>query len=138
MNKRNLHLLLLLISWTALSGQTPGLSRISKDTSRCYDPFELKAIALKLILGNECDTLLKVFKKVVIAKDTMITSQARTITKQDIRYITTKQLVDEKEIQKVIIEKDLKKARRRIKWIKVGWAITTVALTVTTVLALVK
>lgn len=68
----------------------------------------------------------------------MITSQARTITKQDIRYITTKQLVDEKEIQKVIIEKDLKKARRRIKWIKVGWAITTVALTVTTVLALVK
>ena len=138
MSKRSLHLLLLLISWTALSGQTPGSSRVSKDTSRCYDPAELKAIALKLISGAECDTLLKVAKLTITAQDTVIKSQKKTIDKQDLRYIETEHLVDVCTLEKEVIKKDLKKAKRRLVWVKVGWAATAVVLTVTTVLALIK
>lgn len=130
--------MLLLISWTVSSAQTPGLARVSKDTSRCYTPAELKAIALKLISGAECDTLLKVAKLTIHAQDTVIKSQAKTIFDQDARYYKTEHLVDECELEKEAIKKDLKKAKRRLVWTKVGWAATAVVLTVTTVLALIQ
>lgn len=72
------------------------------------------------------------------AQAAAIQSQAKTIEKQDIRYLTTEHAVDECEVAKEAIKKDLKKAKRRLVWTKVGWAATTVVLTVTTVLALVK
>lgn len=137
MSKRSLHLLLLLISWTALSGQTPGSSRVSKDTTRCYDPSELKAIALKLISGAECDTLLKVAKLTMAAQDTAIKSQAKTIEKQDIRYLETEHLVDICTLEKEVIKKDLKKVKRQLIVVKIGWAATAVIGAVTTVLALI-
>lgn len=93
---------------------------------------------MKLIDGRECDTLLKVANAIITQKDTTIASQARTITKQDIRQMTTEHLVDECETEKTAIKKDLKKTKRRLTWTKVGWAATTVVLAVTTVLALVK
>lgn len=123
---------------TRLSGQTQGSLRVSKDTTRCYTPAELRAIALKTIRANECDTLLKVANAIITAKDTVIKSQAKTIDKQDLRYITTEHAVDECEVAKEAVKKDLKKAKRRLVWTKVGWAATAVVLTVTTVLALVK
>lgn len=137
MNRRNLHLLLLLISWTALSAQTPGSSHVSKDTSRCYTPTELRAIALKLVSGAECDTLLKVAKLTMSAQDTVIKSQKITIDKQDIRYLTTEHLVDECVLQKEALKKDLKKAKRKLIATQIAWAATGVILTITTVLALI-
>jgi hypothetical protein len=71
------------------------------------------------------------------AQDTVIKSQKITIDKQDIRYLTTEHLVDECMLQQTVLKKDLKKAKRRLVWTKVGWAATAVVLTVTTVLALV-
>jgi len=136
-SKRNLHLLLLLISWTVSSAQTPGLTRVPKDTSRCYTPTELRAIALKLVSGAECDTLLKVSKLTITAQDTVIQSQAKTILLQENRYKSTERLVRKKEIQIGILQKDLKKAKRRLVWTKVGWAATAVVLVTTTILAMV-
>ena len=137
MNRRNLHLLLLLISWTVSSAQTPGLARVSKDTSRCYTPIELRAIALKLVSGAECDTLLKIAKLTMSAQDTVIKSQKITIEQQDIRYLTTEHLVDECVLQKEALKKDLKKAKRKLIATQIAWAATGVILTITTVLALV-
>jgi hypothetical protein len=137
-SKKSLLLWLLLISWTQSSAQTQGSSLALRDTNRCYTPTELKAIALKLIHGAECDTLLKIANLTITAQDTAIKSQAKTIEKQDLRYITTEHLVDEVTLQRDAIKKDLKKSKRRLVWTKVGWAITTVVLTTTTVLALVK
>jgi len=111
---------------------------VSKDTSWCYTPAELKAIALSLIHGKECDTLLKVANLTIAAQDTVIKSQKKTIDQQDLRYITTEHLVDEMTLQRDVAKKDLKKAKRRLVWTKVGWATTSVILVVTTVLALVK
>jgi hypothetical protein len=111
---------------------------VSKDTSRCYTPAELKAIALKLISGAECDTLLKVAKLTIVAQDSVVKSQKVTIDEQDIRYLTTEHAVDECVIQKEALKKDLKKAKRRLVWTKVGWAATAVVLVTTTILAMVK
>lgn len=137
MNRKNLHLLLLLISWTVSSAQTPGLTRVLKDTSRCYTPTELKAIALSLIQGKECDTLLKVANLTMAAQSNAIHSMQVTIDDQDLRYLTTEHLVDVCKLEKEVLQKDLKKAKNRLIWTKVGWAATAVVLTVTTVLALV-
>jgi hypothetical protein len=136
-NKRSLHLLLLLISWTVLSGQTQGSSLVSKDTKRCYDTTELRSIALRLISGVECDTLLKVAKLTIAAQDTVIKSQAKTIDIQEVRYHTTERLAKEYLDQKQVVQKELKKAKRRLVWTKIGWAATTVVLTTTTILALI-
>lgn len=138
MSKKSLLLLLLLISWTVLFGQTRAWSQGSKDTIKCYTPAELRAIAFKLISGAECDTLLKIANVISKEKDTTIASQARTIIKQDIRQITTEHLVDECQLTKRALQKDLKKARRHLLWTKVGWAGTTVILSITTVLALIN
>ena len=137
MNRRNLHLLLLLISWTVSSAQTPGLVRVPKDTSRCYTPIELRAIALKLVSGAECDTLLKVAKLTMTAQDTVIKSQERTILIQENRYKSTERLVKEKEIEITNLKKDIKKAKRKLIATQIAWAATSVILTITTVLALV-
>lgn len=123
---------------TPLSGLAQGSNPVLKDSLRCYTPVELRAIAMKLIDGRECDTLLKIANAVIRAKDTTIASQDRTIIKQDIRFMETEHLVDECNLQKGAIQSDLKKAKRRLTWTKVGWAATTVVLTVTTVLALIK
>lgn len=138
MNRRSLHLLLLLISWTVSFAQTPGSSPASKDTVRCYTPVELRAIALKTIRAAECDTLLKVANAIIIKDSLAIKSQKKTIDQQDLRYITTEHLVDECVLQKEVLKKDLKKAKRRLVWTKVGWAATAVMLVTTTILAMVK
>lgn len=138
MSKKSLHLLLLLISWTVLSGQTPGLNLALKDSSRCYYPSELKVIALKLISGTECDTLLKIARLTIITQDTAIKSQAKIIEKQDIRYVEAEHLISLSNNEKEVLRKDLKKTKSRLTWTKVGWVATTVLLTITTILALVK
>lgn len=127
MSRKSLHLLLLLISWTVSFAQTPGSNLALRDTNRCYTPTELKAIALKLINGAECDTLLKVANLTLIAQDKVVKSQKETIETQDIRYLETEHAVDECNTSKEAVKKELKKATRRLKWVKVGWAATAVA-----------
>ena len=138
MNRGSLHLLPLLISWIVLLGPIQAYSQGLKDTVRCYTPAELRAIALKTIKANECDTLLKVAKLTIIVQDTVIKSQAKTIFKENLRYKETEHLVNLCTSEKEVLKKDLKKARRRLVWAKVGWAATAVVLVTTTILAMVK
>jgi hypothetical protein len=122
---------------TQLSGQTPGSSLVSKDTSLCYTAPESRAIAQALIRGTECDTLLKIANRIIAAQNTAIVSLQTTINKQDLRYSTTEKLVTECVTQKEVLKKDLKKAKRKLIWTKIGWAATAVILTTTTILALI-
>jgi hypothetical protein len=137
-NKRNLHLLLLLISWTVSSAQTQGLSHVSKDTSRCYTPNELRAIALKLVSGAECNDLLKVAKLTITTQDTVIKSQDKTILIQENRYKSTERLVKEKDIEITGLKKEAKKAKRKLIATQIAWAATGLVLTITTILALIN
>jgi hypothetical protein len=92
---------------------------------------------MALINGQECDTLLKISKLTINAQSKVITSMQTTITDQDTRFLDATHLADQYLAEKQAVEKDLKKARRRLLWTKVGWAATAVIGAVTTVLALV-
>jgi hypothetical protein len=120
-----------------LSGLAQALSLASKDTIRCYTPSELRSIALKLIDGKECDTLLKTARLEIGAKDTVIASQSRELVKQENRYYSCERLVKEKEIQITGLKEDKKKIKLKLTLTQIGWAVTTVGLSVLTVLALI-
>ena len=118
-----------------LSGFTQGL--IKRDSLRCYTPYELRAISNKLIDGAECDTLLKIANAVIKDQDKTIISLQQTTSKQDERYTKTNHLVTLCESEKKLLEKDLKKYKRRLLWTKVGWLSTSVLLVVAVVAALI-
>lgn len=127
--------MLLLVNLTVLYGQTQ-VSRV--DSLVCYTPPEARAIATALIDGKECAAKLNVANQIIVQQDTTIASQDRTIKIQDLRYLTTEHMVDEITLQRDALQDDLKKAKRRLKWTKVGWAATAVVLGITTIIGLVK
>lgn len=109
---------------------------ISKDTIKCYTSTELKAIALKLISGAECDTILKISKLTVNAQDSVINSQNKTILAQENRYNSTENLIKQKEVEITTYKKELKKSKNKLVLTKIGWAATSIIFTVITVLTL--
>ena len=138
MKRNSLLLVLLLFSWTASLGQLPAsqYGPPIRDSLTCYTPTELRTIALTLVSGQECDTLLKIANQVIVYKDTTINSQQRTINKQEVRYATTEKLANEYKSQKEAAEKALKDEEKKKKWILAEWGGTTVVLLVITILAL--
>jgi hypothetical protein len=139
MKRSSLFLGPLLISWTVLLGQVPAsqYGPPIKDSVRCYTPTELKAIALKLVSGEECDTLLKVANQVIVYKDTTIASQKRTINTQETRQSTTQALADQYKTQKEAVEVQLSDQKKKTKWILAGWTGTSILLLALTLLALI-
>lgn len=137
LNRKRLFLLLLCFSWIVLSAQTPDFPKVDSSKA-CYTKSELQAIAGKLIDGAQCDTALKVARAVIVAKDTVIASQKRTIAQQDTRNLTSEHLTDECETDKTALKADLKAANTKIKWIKAGWITTTIAETILLIWVAVK
>ena len=86
--------------------------------------------------GQECDSVLKIYKKAVVAKDTTIASQDRTIKKQDERHTADEKLVKAVEKQRDDYKQEVDDKKKAIKWIKVGWVATTVVSVFVLVLAL--
>lgn len=138
MKRNSLLLVLLLTSWTVLFGQVPGsqYGPPIKDSMTCYTPTELRAVAMSLVNGQECDTLLKIAHQAIVYKDTTIASQKRTIEKQEVRQLDTEHLADEYKGQKEAAEQALKDEQKKKKWILAGWSGTTVLLSVIAILAL--
>lgn len=138
MKRNSLLLVLLLTSWTVLFGQVPGsqYGPPIKDSMTCYTPTELRAVAMTLVNGQECDTLLKIAHQAIVYKDTTIASQKRTIEKQEVRQLDTEHLADEYKGQKEAAEQALKDEQKKKKWILAGWGSTTIILLTLTFLAL--
>jgi len=126
-------MLLVLVNLTPLSGTAQVLKQ---DSTKCYNLTELRIIARKLIEGRECNELLKVSNNILENQDTIIVSLQQTIIKQDDRYIKTNHLITMCEAQKVAIQKELKKYKRRLLWTKIGWVTTSVVSVILIVLAL--
>jgi len=123
-----------LSSWIALQGQTLA-SR--QDSMICYTPSEMGIISTKLIEGNECSALLKVYKAAGIQKDTTIASLERSLTLEGNRHRSTKRLAREYEVERDRARDELNTANTQKKWLKAGWAGTAVLLAITTILALI-
>jgi len=130
--KRLLFLLLAIVSWTALYAQT---SESGQDSSTCFTRQEREQIALQLIEGNECDTLLKVSELQLYISDTINKNLEKKIDNLD--KINTN-LQEELKAAMTIADgykkdsdhyqKENKKLRRTKNWLTFGLGGVTVAL----------
>jgi len=57
----------------------------NKDSTISYNQEELRIISIKLISGNECDTMLKISEKLGQYKDSVIVTQDNIIAKQELQ-----------------------------------------------------
>lgn len=115
---------LILVSSIVLFGQAPGSNR---DSLICYTKKEAKTISLRLIDCKENQNIIDaVYIPAISAKDTIISSLNRELIKQENRYSSCERLVKEKEIENDAVLKEMKKERRKRKWMKFGWVSTAV------------
>lgn len=120
--------MLLINSLTVSYGQTG-------DTLTCFTNQELKNIAGKLIYAKECDTVKTLLEQKVMLKDSIITSLDKTIASKDLFIMNNESILlmkdniitkREQDIQ-LLLDK-VKKTKKKIKWLHVGWAATATTL----------
>ncbi len=117
--------MLLLLNWTALSAQ---MQDSRKDSTIKYNQQELSIISLKLIEGNECAELLNVANKELAFSDSVILSQKDIIKKQKMQVRLADTVMTKQTEVITGLTDNISKANTKIKWIKIGWVSTTVAI----------
>ena len=117
--------MLLLLNWTALSAQ---MQDSRKDSTIKYNQQELSIISLKLIEGNECAELLNVANKELAFSDSVILSQKDIIKKQKMQVRLADTVMTKQTEIITGLTDNISKANTKIKWIKIGWVSTTVAI----------
>jgi len=117
--------MLLLLNWTALSAQ---MQDSRKDSTIKYNQQELSIISLKLIEGNECAELLNVANKELAFSDSVIVSQKDIIKKQKMQVRLADTVMTKQTEIITGLTDNISKANTKIKWIKIGWVSTTVAI----------
>lgn len=133
MKQQSLYLtLLLLLSWTVSYAQHGA----SRDTSRCYGITELKKTAKTAVDLHTCDTLLLTSKKMLANRDTLIKEKDYTITQYSLTIGIKDQMIKNREDTIAVKNQKIKKLTNQKKAIIVGWSATAIALTITTILAL--
>jgi len=120
--------------WTASYGQT------GKDSLTCYTTAELQKIALKVVLANELDTVLKLTQQelfnqtvvtdkqmdIIIANYEIIVSKDSIISKHD-------NIIDLKDKELIKRDKIIAKQETQKKLLKTGW-IASVGVMIVTML----
>jgi hypothetical protein len=99
-----------------------------KDSTICYNQEELRAIALNLIENRECDALLIVANKQLDFADTIITSQKDIIAKQKIQVTLAANVINKQNQDIKDLTKDVHTSKVKLKWVKIGWVSTSVAI----------
>ena len=126
--------LVLTMIWTASYGQT------GKDSLTCYTTAELQKIALKVVLANELDTVLKLTQQelfnqtvvtdkqmdIIIANYEIIVSKDSIISKHD-------NIIDLKDKELIKRDKIIAKQETQKKLLKTGW-IASVGVMIVTML----
>jgi hypothetical protein len=99
-----------------------------KDSTIKYNQQELSIISLKLIEGNECAELLNVANKELAFSDSVILSQKDIIKKQKMQVRLADTVMTKQTEVITGLTDNISKANTKIKWIKIGWVSTTVAI----------
>ncbi len=128
--------MLLTINWTASYGQT------GKDSLTCYTNAEMQKIAIKVILANELDTILKLSQQQVINQDLIIEKQMDQIITNYLMLASKDSIISKHD--KIIVLKDselikcnklIAKQETQKKLLKTGW-IASVGIMIVTMLAI--
>ena len=97
--------MLLSISWTASSAQT---LRLDSDTVHCYDRSEMRAIAIKVIEGTECDTIANILQEEIAVRDSVISAQEKVISAKDSEIKLGKTMLEDSDQLAKNYEEELK------------------------------
>lgn len=129
-------ILLLTMSWTASYGQ------VGKDTLTCYTNAELQKIAVKVVLANELDTVLKLSQQEIINQSIIIEKQMDQIMANYMMLVSKDSIISKHN--EIIILKDYELIKRnkliakqetQKKLLKTGW-IASVGIMIVTMLAI--
>lgn len=126
MQKLILFILLIQINWIQLSAQP------SSDTSKCYGVTTLRKIALKLIQGQQCDTLLKISERQIQNRDSVISIKDKEITGYKTESSLKESIISVKEQEKQTINLQLKHTKRQLALTRVEYLLTTLLLLTST------
>lgn len=120
---------------TASYSQTGKTIIIDGDTCKCYTKPVLERITTRVVRAKECDTLLSVCEQQLIYKENALVSKDSALFAKDSVIISKNIQIDLKE--DIITGKDgeisdlrneLNKTVNRSRWLKIGWATTSVGL----------
>ena len=130
-------LLLLILNWTALLGQT------GNDTLTCYTNSEMQKIALKIIKANELDTLYKVTLKEFDVQNQILYNQEKQITElynvldfKDSVIQKSDSIVSYKDKTISNLNNDISVLKKKNKLLKFGIGVSVVVMIVTNLLTL--
>jgi len=118
--------MLLSISWTASSAQT---LQLDSDTVHCYDRSEMRAIAMKVIEGTECDTIASILQEEIAVRDSVISEQEKVISTKNSEITLGKTLLEDSEQMVTNLEEEFKTEVKQHKRTKIKWYVS-LALTV--------
>lgn len=118
--------MLISISWTASSAQT---LQLDSDTVHCYDRSEMRAIAMKVIEGTECDTVASILQEEIAVRDSVISAQEKIISAKDSEITLGKTLLEDSEQMVTNLEEEFKTEVKHHKRTKIKWYVS-LALTV--------
>lgn len=108
--------MLISISWTASSAQT---LRLDSDTVHCYDRSEMRAIAMKVIEGTECDTIASILQEEIGVRDSVISAQEKVISAKDSEIKLGKTMLEDSDQLAKNYEEELKNEVKHHKGTKV-------------------
>lgn len=117
---------LLLLNWTVLSGQS------FTDTTKCYGVTDLRKIAVKLTQGQQCDTLLKIANSQISNRDSVIALKDKTIAGYKTESSLKESIISVHKQEIDTINLQLKKTKRKLWFTKAGWMLTTLVLSAST------
>lgn len=103
------------------------------DTVRCYTLTELQYIAATLVEARACDTLLAISNVRVANRDSMITEKSYEIDQLNKQLSIKDQIIEIKDTEIMRLATELEKSERKRRWLKLGWASTSVILGALTV-----
>lgn len=110
------------MSWTL------SLEAQSNDTTRCYGVTTLRKIAVTLMKGQHCDTLLKLSELQIQNRDTTIGILNTTITSLKIESSLKETIISRKQQEIDTINLQLKQTKRKLFWTRTGWFTTTIGI----------
>jgi hypothetical protein len=89
---------------------------------------ELRGIAATLIEGHRCDTLLDIAKTKLANRDSLVMEKVVEINKLNEIILLNNKILTIKNDEIKELNLHLKKEKRKLKWTKMAWGTTSVAL----------
>jgi hypothetical protein len=136
MKQLSILILLLLTNWIVLYGQT-GIND-NGDTIVCYTTNEVRKIAIKLVETNKCNEILRATEVEVNLQKEIIKYCEQMVINLDTVVVKKEKIINNHQLHIGNLEKELIKEKRRSKFLRSGFTISSVTCGVLIILHLIN